>query len=85
MINKLPIIILVTIAIVFGYLVYLHKDFTSDEAAYVTSDECRDCHTLNYDSWKKNTLHPYMFLPVESPDARILGDFNSKNHPMTDR
>ncbi len=61
---------------------YLHSDVTK-EAHYVTSDKCQECHPSHYESWKKNTLHPYMFLPVTSPDAEILGDFDSGNPLVT--
>ncbi|NOR52409.1 MAG: cytochrome C [Gammaproteobacteria bacterium] len=50
---------------------------------YVTSERCQECHNSHYDSWRENTLHPYMFLPVSSPDAKILGDFDSGDPAVT--
>ena len=69
------------IVLVVSSVVYLHKD-VSEHSVYVTSEECRDCHASNYDSWKANTLHPYMFLPVTTGE-RILGDFNSSDPALT--
>ena len=73
------VVLLIVIAI--SSIIYLHKDM-SELAVYVTSEECRDCHESNYDSWKANTLHPYMFLPVTTGE-RILGDFNSTDPALT--
>lgn len=71
----------VFVFVVIGYAVYLHKD-VSEQAAYVTSEACRDCHALNYESWRANTLHPYMFRPVKSP-GDLLGDFDSTDPALT--
>ncbi|MEN8190309.1 MAG: multiheme c-type cytochrome [Thermodesulfobacteriota bacterium] len=63
-------------------LLYLHRDVNM-EAVYVTSNKCQACHTSHYNSWRENSLHPYMFLPVSSPDAKILGDFESNDPAVT--
>lgn len=63
------------------YAIYLHAD-VSESSRYVTSEVCKDCHQSNYDSWKKNTLHPYMFRPVKSPED-LLGDFESNDPALT--
>lgn len=75
-------LLLVVVTFIVGYAGYLHKDVSSGDATYVTSEACRDCHALNYNSWKDNTLHPYMFRPVKS-DADILGDFDSNDPALT--
>ncbi|MCP4695590.1 MAG: cytochrome C [Gammaproteobacteria bacterium] len=67
-------IFLIAIAILLLYIIYLHREVTR-EAVYVTSDKCQGCHTVHYDSWRENSLHPYIFLPVGSAGAKILGDF----------
>ncbi|MCK5877898.1 MAG: hypothetical protein KAG43_09700, partial [Candidatus Marithrix sp.] len=64
------------------YITYLHYE-VMQEMVYVTSDKCQECHTTHYDSWRKNSLHPYIFLPVSSPDAKILGDFSSNDPVVT--
>lgn len=74
-------LILLIIVGLIAYFSYQHIS-VSNEASYVTSEACRDCHTLNYDSWKANTLHPHMFRPVKS-DKDLLGDFNSSNPALT--
>lgn len=72
-----------------AYVTYLHKGNFVESETYVTSEACRDCHASNYDSWKKNTLHPYMFRPVkpeseiQAPETGILGDFTSDNPALT--
>lgn len=63
-------------------LLYFHCGITED-VTYVTSNKCRECHVSQYNSWHENTLHPYMFLPVSSPHAKILGDFDSNNPVVT--
>jgi hypothetical protein len=65
-----------------GYQLYLHKGF-DETPNYVTSEKCQACHQDAYDNWRDNTLHPYMFLPVDSPDAKILGDFDSEDPAVT--
>lgn len=74
------LIMLIMVMAITGYAAYLHKDVSSGET-YVTSEACRDCHSLNYDSWRANTLHPYMFRPAKPED--ILGDFNSDDPALT--
>lgn len=67
--------------VLLGSWVFLHKD-VSDTPTYVTSETCKNCHQDNYSSWKKNTLHPYMFRPVKS-EADLLGDFESDSPALT--
>jgi len=55
-------------------LVYFHYD-VNDKAHYVTSEACQQCHSVRYDSWKNQTLHPIMFQPVNNLDE-IQGDFD---------
>ncbi|MEG3639530.1 multiheme c-type cytochrome [Magnetococcus sp. PR-3] len=64
-----------------GYSLYLHKD-TGDQATYMTSQSCANCHSEHYQSWHK-TLHPIMFLPVTDPRAKLLGDFASGDPAVT--
>lgn len=66
---------------VVAYVLFLHKG-VSDKPAYVSSDNCKNCHETFYESWKNNTLHPRMFRPVKTPDD-ILGDFESKDPALT--
>ncbi len=73
--------LLILSAVSTGLLFYLHNNL-SEEAVYVTSTECRDCHQSNYDSWWNNTLHPHIFKPVASPD-QILGDFEAGDPAVT--
>jgi len=80
--------IVVVLVSTLAYMTYLHKDASSGDPTYVTSETCRDCHSLNYESWQTNTLHPYMFRPVksgpiESPETGILGDFDSNDPAVT--
>ncbi len=79
--RSLAVLIVAVMAVAIGYAIYLHKG-VSEQASYVTSEECRDCHSLNYESWQANTLHPHMFRPVKS-DKDILGDFNSDDPALT--
>ncbi len=52
------------------------------ETGFVTSARCQRCHADHYEAWR-GTLHPYPFLPVSSPDARIFGDFDTPNPLVT--
>lgn len=65
--------------VMLGSILVLHSD-VSDDAHYVTSEACADCHAVRYSSWKTQTLHPKIFHPVNNPDE-ILGDFSS-NSPL---
>lgn len=76
----IKLLFLIVIAITTYYLVYHFQ--LSDEADYVTSENCQSCHQDNYQSWKENTLHPYMFRPLKSEDE-ILGDFESGDPAVT--
>ncbi|MCX6052384.1 MAG: multiheme c-type cytochrome [Campylobacterales bacterium] len=49
---------------------------------YIGSENCQSCHQVQYDSWKNNTLHPKIFLPVTSA-SQILGDFDQNNSLVT--
>ena len=64
------------------FILYIHRE-VGEDAGYVTSVSCQACHSVQYDSWRENTLHPYMFLPVSSPDAKILGDFDRGDPAVT--
>ncbi len=77
-----PSYITIGILIFSGYIIYLHRNSFNTEHAYVTSEACQDCHTINYESWKNNTLHPHMFRPKQS-DSEILGDFSSADPVLT--
>ena len=79
--KKLVMFTVTAFVLFLSYAAYLHIDI-SDDPTYVTSDNCETCHQANYDSWKTNTLHPYMFLPVTSPE-QILGDFDSDDPAVT--
>jgi len=81
--RKIPFYFSILLLICFvGYQVQMHLGF-NDTPAYVTSGSCQGCHQGEYDNWRNNTLHPYMFLPVDSPDAKILGDFESGDPAVT--
>lgn len=76
----IKLLLLIAIAIATYYLIYHYN--LSHEATYVTSENCQSCHQDNYQSWKENTLHPYMFRPLKSEDE-ILGDFESGDPAVT--
>jgi len=80
--RKFVQLFLLVLLLLLFYSLYLHLDI-SENATYVTSERCRECHASHYDSWRENSLHPYMFLPVSSPDAKILGDFASGDPAVT--
>lgn len=80
--SKLFVCLFLIVAILIFSLLYFHCGVTRD-VTYVTSDKCRKCHISQYNSWHENTLHPYVFLPVSSPYAKILGDFSSNNPVVT--
>lgn len=67
--------IILVIVVLAGAILILHYD-VSDDAHYVTSETCADCHQARYTSWKTQTLHPRIFHPVNNPEE-ILGDFDS--------
>lgn len=52
----------------------LHLD-SSEKPHYVTSQGCKSCHKIYYQSWNDNTLHPKMFHPVTDLDD-IQADFS---------
>jgi len=79
---RLIIFTVSTLILLFFTTLFLHRN-TSDKTTYVTSNSCQECHAEHYVSWKKNTLHPYMFLPVNHPDAKILGDFSLNDPSVT--
>ncbi len=57
---------------------YLHREALSKESgAFVTSEQCKECHQSHYKSWKK-TLHSKIFKVAEHQEE-ILGDFDSNN------
>ncbi len=77
------LVLLVTLLVsLIIFILFLHRH-VSDKATYVTSSNCQECHTKQYTSWRNNTLHPYMFLPVEHPDAKILGNFSLNDPSVT--
>jgi len=47
-----------------------------DEAAYVGSKACLECHSEKYEGWK-TTMHPYKFQDV-TPET-VIADFDRKN------
>jgi len=63
-----------------GVALYLHKDI-DDKAGFVTSEACRECHQLHYQSWQE-TLHPHQFRPIRGPED-VLGDFESDDPALT--
>ncbi len=73
---------LLVLLVLISAFAYMHYE-VSEEMRYVTSEKCQECHSDEYNSWRENTLHPYMFLPVSSPDAKILGDFESGDPAVT--
>lgn len=73
--KKILLLLASALFIGFSLSLFLHKD-VSDEAHYVTSQNCQSCHQENFDSWQHNTLHPLMFRPVKSP-SDILGNFDN--------
>ncbi len=69
---------LIVVAIIaVGYFFYVHRQ-NDEQAYYVSSEECADCHENYYRSWREQTLHPIMFRPVESEED-IQGDFSADN------
>ena len=79
---KIKLFLIFFLFLVLFVSLYLHRDISQD-ATYITSNKCRECHISQYDSWRNNTLHPYIFLPISSPDAKILGDFDSGDPVVT--
>lgn len=59
----------------------VHND-TDKSPAYVGSQNCKSCHQSHYSSWKDNTLHPLIFLPI-TDQSQIVGDFDQNNPLVT--
>jgi len=76
----IKLLFLLTIAVTAYYLLFHYQ--LNQESSYITSEKCQNCHQENYQSWKENTLHPYMFRPLKSEDE-ILGDFESGDPAVT--
>ncbi|EDZ62670.1 Tetratricopeptide TPR_2 (possibly involved in Mn /Fe reduction) [Sulfurimonas gotlandica GD1] len=60
---------------------YVHSD-VDESPSYVGSDNCKSCHQTHYESWKHNTLHPLIFLPITDL-SQIVGDFEQNNPLVT--
>lgn len=77
--SLLGIFIVILVAVV-GYATYTHRGM-DESNQYVTSQQCRQCHPVQFHSWRK-TLHPKMFRPVRDP-GDLLGDFDSPSTVRT--
>ena len=72
-------IILIIVTINIGISLYLHKDtaiIKGDEAFYVGSDSCKQCHTKKHEGWH-NSSHRKIFYPY-TDKSQILADFENK-------
>ena len=80
--NKIAIL-LIFVVLVFSWYRFssVHSD-TDSAPVYVGSDNCKSCHQTHFESWKHNTLHPNIFLPI-TDISQIVGDFEQNNPLVT--
>ncbi len=75
----LKYLVLISITILVGISLYLHKDttiFKSDQSYYIGSNSCSSCHEKKHRSWHTSS-HPKIFK-IYTDDSQIIADFKNK-------
>jgi hypothetical protein len=80
--SKIIVLFFVVFLILLYNQFYLHIEIAGD-IADITSNNYRERHISQHNSWHENTLSPFMFLPISPTDAKTLGNFNSNNLLVT--
>lgn len=82
--NKRTLVLSLTLLILafFAYRYFSVHSNVHEVPSYIGSQSCKSCHQTHFESWKHNTLHPKIFLPV-SDMAQIVGDFDQNSSLVT--